>query len=387
MSIIKITGLSFWFLIGYLSLSAQSTYHIQRFTTDNGLPSNGIKGLQWDDRTGFLWVATEAGIARYNGADFLLFDRTNSPGMYSERMLFLLKNRDGRIFSSDEAGDLFFVAKNRLQFMGQTKIDARPASFRLAGLVASGRLFRQSSTQAPAGFGFNWFREQLVPVAENRLLFTHNDTLYDYRLGHPVPGYVMTLTPEARICWLDETLFRYEPGHGFYRLDADSGKKLPVAVAGLDAKPGPWKDLSLFWDYGMNTPLLLRGPNVWALHYTSGQLTAGLICNALPTDGIISHLKYDSSSGLLFAGTQSKGIIVVRKDQVTPIKAAMPEPGRQTAYYSQVALPDGAILTSEGQVLGGHRQASMFPAIRTPFNTFVMEDADSTLWYSVGDTI
>ena len=62
MSIIKITGLSFWLLGCCLSLSGQSTYHIQRFTTDNGLPSNGIKGLQWDAQTGFLWIATEAGV-------------------------------------------------------------------------------------------------------------------------------------------------------------------------------------------------------------------------------------------------------------------------------------------------------------------------------------
>src|ERR1700761_3129598 len=170
MSIIKTAGLSFWLLVSCLSILAQSTYHIQRFTTDNGLPSNGIKGLQWDAQTGFLWIATEAGVARYNGADFLLFDRANSPGMFSERMLFLLKTRDSRIFSADETGDLFFVTKNRLQFMGQTKIETRPASFRLTGLAASGKLYRQSSTQAPAGFGFNWFRETLIPVSEDRLL-------------------------------------------------------------------------------------------------------------------------------------------------------------------------------------------------------------------------
>ena len=387
MSTIKITAISLWLLVSCLLLSAQSTYHIQRFTTDNGLPSNGIKGLQWDEQTGFLWIATEAGIARYNGADFLLFDRTNSPGMYSERMLFLLRTRDGRLCSSDETGDLFFVMKNRLQFMGQTKIDTRPASFRLTGLVASGRLFRQSSTQAPADFGFNWFREQLVPLSEDRLLLTHNDTLYDYRLGRAAPLFVMTLSPGSRICWLDKTLFLYEPDHGFFRLDADSGKKRPIPLTGFAAGHPNGQKVSLFWDYGMSTPLLLDGPNVWALHYAGDKLTAGLICNALPTDGMISHLKYDSSSGLLFAGTQSKGIIVIRKDQVRPVKAVMSPPGRQTAYYSQVALPDGSIMTSEGQILGGRKPATTFPAIRTPFNTFSMMDADSTLWYSIGDTI
>ena len=29
-------------------------FQTQHFTTDNGMPSNGIKGMQWDEKTGFL---------------------------------------------------------------------------------------------------------------------------------------------------------------------------------------------------------------------------------------------------------------------------------------------------------------------------------------------
>lgn len=387
MSIIKITGIAAWLLVSCIPLSAQSTYHIQRFTTDNGLPSNGIKGLQWDAQTGFLWIATEAGIARYNGAEFLLFNRANTPELFSERMLFLLKTRDGRIFSSDETGDLFFVTRNKVAFMGHSRIDTRPASFRLTGLVASGQLFRQSSQQAPPDFGFNWFREQLVPLSEKRLLLTHNDTLYDYRLGSPVPAFVMTLPPDARIGYLDTTLFLFDPGHGFFRLDIDAGRKYPVTVQGLAPDNAAKQKRSLFWDNGMPQPLLLEGPDVWVLHKTAERLEAQLICTALPTDGRISFLKYDSSSGLLFAGTQSKGLIVIRKDLVKPVRAPVRSPDQQTAYYSQVALPGGKILTNEGPVLDGKGNATVFPSIHVPFNSYVLQDADGTLWYSLGDTV
>src|SRR5215469_4893621 len=112
MSTIKITFLSFCLLTCIFSAEAQPGYFIQHFTTDNGLPSNGIKGIQWDEQTGFLWIATEAGIVRFNGTDFQIFNRSNTPGMYSDRMLFLLKTLDGRIYSSDESGNLFFVEKN-----------------------------------------------------------------------------------------------------------------------------------------------------------------------------------------------------------------------------------------------------------------------------------
>ena len=387
MSIIKVSGISFWLLASCILLSAQTSYHLQRFTTDNGLPSNGIKGLQWDGQTGFLWIATEAGIARYNGAEFVLFDRANTPGLFSERMLFLLKTRDGRIFSSDETGDLFFVTRNRLTFMGHTPIDTRPASFRLTGLVASGVLFRQSSQQAPADFGFNWFREQLVPLTEKRLLLTHNDTLYDYRLGMLAPAFVMTLPPDSRICYLDSTLFLFDPRHGFFRLDTASGKKYPVALQGLVFDKAGRDKRSFFWDNSMPEPMLLEGPNVWTIHKTGERLEAQLICTALPTDGRISYLKYDSGSRLLFAGTQSKGLIVIRKDLVRPVRAPVRSPDQQTAYYSQVALPGGGVLTNEGPVFDGKGHTTAFPAIHTPFNSYVLQDTDSTLWYSREDTV
>src|SRR5882762_1452977 len=106
-------------------LPAQNNYQVQRYTTDNGLPSNGIKGLEWDEETGFLWVATEAGVTRYNGSDFVTFSKDNTPELFSERMWFMLKNREGRIYTSDEVGNIFFVTENKLQFMGSVPLDTR----------------------------------------------------------------------------------------------------------------------------------------------------------------------------------------------------------------------------------------------------------------------
>src|ERR1700743_304705 len=125
MSIIRIIGLSSLLLITCFFLPAQNNFLVEQFTTDNGLPSNGIKGLQWDEKTGFLWIATEDGVTRYNGADFVNYSRANIPELFSERMLFLLKNRDGMIYTSDESGDLFKVTGNRLQFSDRGQIATR----------------------------------------------------------------------------------------------------------------------------------------------------------------------------------------------------------------------------------------------------------------------
>jgi signal transduction histidine kinase len=382
MSIIKITGLSFWLLGCCLLLQGQSAYHIQRFTTDNGLPSNGIKGLQWDAQTGFLWIATEAGVARFNGADLLLFNRANAPAMYSERMLFLLKTHDGRIFTSDETGDLFFVVRNELQFMGQTRLDTRPATFRLTGLAASGRLFRQSSMQAPPDFGFNWLREQLVPMDEGRLVFTHNDTLYDYRLGNPVPAFVTTLDPGSKVFGLDDTIFIFNQ-KGCFRLDQHTRQKIAIQLTGWSEAE---KKATLYWDDGMKEPILVNGHDAWILDRRDGKLEPTLICDAMPVDGLVSFVKYDRPSGMLFAGTQSKGIIVIRKDLIKPLRKKDLPADEPTAYYSQIDLMDGRILTSSGHVLGEERNGSIVPLpVSKSFNNFVLNE-DSLLWYSREDT-
>ncbi|HLZ89857.1 MAG TPA: triple tyrosine motif-containing protein, partial [Puia sp.] len=414
MSTTKITGLSCWLLGCCLSLAAQSNYHkrtggppaegqtlaengrlanfqtaglpfsIQHFSTDNGLPSNGIKGLQWDEKTGFLWIATEAGVARYNGADFQVFNKASSPEMYSERMLFLLRTRDGRIYTSDETGDLFFVMQNKLQFVGNVKVDTRPSTFKLTGRVASGRLFRQSSQQPPADFGFNWFQEQLVPLDESRLLLTHDDTLYDYRAGQPLPLKIAPLEQHSRIFYLDRNLFVFHPAHGFYRISPDSPKKIPVELEG-------WEKIKekpiLAWDNGMPAPLLVSGSNVWTLSYNGAKLQSRLICTALPRDALLAFLKYDSASGLLFVGTQSRGILIIRKNEVRSVRKTLPAPEQPTAYYSQLALPGGEFLSGKGDQLGGGPNSPAVLAMPGTFNNFIFTDPDSNCWYSHGDTV
>ena len=41
---------------------AQQKYIFERLNSENGLPTNAIKGLQFDAKNRFLWIATESGI-------------------------------------------------------------------------------------------------------------------------------------------------------------------------------------------------------------------------------------------------------------------------------------------------------------------------------------
>ena len=80
-----------------LEMAAQAdSYSILHFTNENGLPQNTIKGIEIDKK-GFVWLATEVGLARYDGYRFQLYNQLNSPKLSADRIVRMARMRDQHI--------------------------------------------------------------------------------------------------------------------------------------------------------------------------------------------------------------------------------------------------------------------------------------------------
>src|ERR1700761_405920 len=62
--------------------SAFKGYYLAHFTDENGLPQNSINDLLFDDN-GFLWLASQVGLIRFDGFSFKLFAPDDKPAMSS----------------------------------------------------------------------------------------------------------------------------------------------------------------------------------------------------------------------------------------------------------------------------------------------------------------
>jgi ligand-binding sensor domain-containing protein len=82
------------------------------FTVNDGLPSNYIYGCV-EDNKGFLWVATDAGIARFDGKHFQVF--TTVQGLPDNEVLTVVKEKNGRIWVNcfKQSPAYFDEVKNR----------------------------------------------------------------------------------------------------------------------------------------------------------------------------------------------------------------------------------------------------------------------------------
>ena len=66
---------------------AQDKYTMTHYTADNGLPQNSIKSITADGY-GFIWLATEDGLVRFDGHRFYVFNGSNL-GVKSNRILYI----------------------------------------------------------------------------------------------------------------------------------------------------------------------------------------------------------------------------------------------------------------------------------------------------------
>ncbi len=78
------------------------------------LPQSTVNAIvQTED--GYLWLGTQGGLARFDGLDFTVFDRSNTPQLQSQDVRALLEASDGTLWVGTRGGDLLTFGSNSLR--------------------------------------------------------------------------------------------------------------------------------------------------------------------------------------------------------------------------------------------------------------------------------
>lgn len=104
---------------------ALTQYVHDSWSTAKGLPqSTGLSLAR--TRDGFLWVGTEEGVARFDGATFVVHDRRNTPGLPHNLVYSLLGSRDGSLWVGTAAGLARFVEGSARPFGARERVPEKP---------------------------------------------------------------------------------------------------------------------------------------------------------------------------------------------------------------------------------------------------------------------
>lgn len=92
-------------------------YVHQAWTTDQGLPQNGVYATL-AARDGYLWLGTDEGLVRFDGLRFTVFDRTNTPALRDPLVFALHEARDGALWLGTDRGGLVRHQQGRFTAYG-----------------------------------------------------------------------------------------------------------------------------------------------------------------------------------------------------------------------------------------------------------------------------
>ena len=80
-----------------------ANYGRQSWAMESGLPQNTVQALA-QTRDGFVWAGTEAGLVRFDGVSFTVFDRNSTPALPGNDVRCLLETADGALWIGTSEG-------------------------------------------------------------------------------------------------------------------------------------------------------------------------------------------------------------------------------------------------------------------------------------------
>ncbi len=94
-----------------LSSSVLGQYRFDAWTTDNGMPQNGLRGItQTPD--GYLWFTTFDGLVRFDGVRFTTFNKGNTKGIVNNRFTGLFQDKEGNLWANTYEDGVLTVYRN-----------------------------------------------------------------------------------------------------------------------------------------------------------------------------------------------------------------------------------------------------------------------------------
>src|SRR6267142_680524 len=86
---------------------------VRTWGVDQGLPQGTVYALT-QTADGYVWAATQEGFVRFDGTDFVVYDKAASPQIHNNMTLDLLSARDGSLYAATNGGGVVRVQGRRV---------------------------------------------------------------------------------------------------------------------------------------------------------------------------------------------------------------------------------------------------------------------------------
>ena len=102
------------FFLG-LKIDAQQ-YNIQNININDGLPSNIVYDIK-QDKIGYLWIATEKGLVKFDGDNFIQVNKLKTSSLFIDDKNIIYAGSENGLFVKNRSKEQFYKTKKVLKLL------------------------------------------------------------------------------------------------------------------------------------------------------------------------------------------------------------------------------------------------------------------------------
>ncbi|MFH1176438.1 MAG: EAL domain-containing protein [Acidobacteriota bacterium] len=363
---------------------ALTQYIHERWEAGQGLPQNSVQALL-QARDGYLWVATQEGLARFDGVRFEVFDTRNSPALSNNFIRALFEDRQGELWIGTNGGGLVHLSERGMTAV--TVADGLPSN-RVLAVCEAGKGALWVGTDAGLarlenGVVVRGAAVDLPTDLVRALLCTEDGALWvgtDAGLVRLAGGGLIRYTTATGLP--NNHVRAMLLSHGELWVGTDGGLVRFAGFASHGSAPQTWvprrRVTALYQDRHGS---LWIGTNAGLFRLRGGALSALTSSDGLPDDNILSLLA--DREGSLWVGTGSGGLNRLRDGKVTVFAAreGLGNDKVRTIYEDAQGVvwvgTDGGLSRMEGGRITTLSTQEGLPSKKV---TSVYADGKGTLW-------
>ena len=373
-------------------------YSITHYNSDNGLPQNSINGMAFD-KNGFLWLATQWDIVRFDGKNFREYNTENSEA--------LLWNEYSLPQKEPGADRLFFKPVNDSSHILTITDDYQI----ITDSVRSASPHRQFTTSNNHLFFYNGIynsygtaRKQLfdklavsyAPITVNErqayfydagLCYFLDENTRSIKELHEITGHKLKLQfiTDDIYFYIDDQYRVYAYKNGVLQNDIRCASDLRrFFIMAAAANPDPVQASLKTRRDGRHT-LMLCNDTILQLRMVNNVLNYKILAADIPVKDIKCMI-YDESYQALYVGTITNGLYVLKLHEFERLFFNDPR-FIANSQSLQIELPGSRILTPTGILSYSNNNHTLFPDTHNFDKQAWMQASDGCIWLSEFDSL
>jgi signal transduction histidine kinase len=386
------------FLLLFLASKAQISlpgYSVINYNSDNILPQNSINDMAFDSN-GFLWLATEMGMVRFDGQHFREYNMANSPALYTNRC-FLVNTEKGKILLEPGFAThriLTVTADYRLK--EDSLLSANPYQtnrwnnciFSYANIYKKWGLdhavFKGLLNRLDLNGDLVTVNERQAYVRKDSSCYYLDDNTAGVHLLTEIDGHALKIQFMVGdyFFYIDRQnrLYAYKQGRWQKKISCSPGLREIFNQAESGAYPSQYT-VNAIRDTS-HTFLVYKG-NILLLNIQNGLLDFEVLA---PNTTIrnINGVIYDEVYRTLYIGTATSGLYIVKKHDFGRLFFTS-DHYAINSLYAQVEVSDGSILTSSGVLNRNSELNTPRPGLYD--RPALLRSSDGYIWYSNYDSL